>query len=63
MAVRYFGIEKGLTMGGITQDSSTTSKTFEFTVDLADGATREQAILAIEQLKNYIAQNTNWPPA
>ena len=63
MASRYFGIEMGKTFDDVTQGSSTTSKTVEIVVDLADGATREQVLLAIEQLEMYITKNTNWPPA
>jgi hypothetical protein len=62
MAVQYFGIEKGAKFTTVTQDSSTTSKTIELTVDLADGASKEQVIVALQNLKDYILQN-KWPPA
>lgn len=63
MAIRYIGLEKGANMDAITQNSSTTSKTFEFTIDLADAPTREEALLALEQMENYILQNSIWPMA
>lgn len=62
MAVQYFGIEKGAKFTTVTQDSSTTSKTIELAVDLADGASKEQVIVALQNLKDYILQN-KWPPA
>lgn len=62
MASRYFGIEKGEKFTSITEDSSTTGKTIEVVVDLADGASREQVLVGLENLKNYILQS-NWPPA
>ena len=62
MAVRYFGIEKGAKFTTVTQGSSSTGKTVEVTVDLADGASKEQVLVALQNLKDYILQN-KWPPA
>lgn len=62
MATQYYGIEKGLNVDQVTTGSSTTGKTVEVTVDLADGATREQVMIAIEAIKVYIGKNI-WPPA
>jgi hypothetical protein len=62
MAVQYFGIEKGGKFTTVTQDSSSTGKTIEVAVDLADGASKEQVIVALQNLKDYILQN-KWPPA
>ncbi len=62
MAVRYFGIEKGANVDGVTQGSSTTSKDVEVTVDLAAAADKQQVLVAIENLKIYITNNI-WPPA
>ena len=62
MAVRYFGIEKGFGLDGVTEDSSSTGKTFEFTVDLADSGSRQDALLAIKALEAYVLKSI-WPPA
>lgn len=62
MASRYFGIEKGANVDTVTQGSSTTSKTVELVVDLADGADKNQVLQAIEAIKLEIVKNI-WPPA
>lgn len=62
MASRYFGAEKGANVDGVTQGSSTTSKTVEVVVDLADGADKNQVLQALEAIKLYIIANI-WPPA
>jgi hypothetical protein len=62
MALRYFGVEKGANGDTVTQGSSTTSKTVEVVVDLADGADKGQVLVALEYIKNEIIKNI-WPPA
>lgn len=62
MAVQYFGIEKGAKFTTVTQDSSSTGKTIEVAVDLADSATKEQVLVGLQNIKDYILQN-KWPPA
>lgn len=62
MASRYYALDVGLPLTSVVEGSSTQSKTVEVAVDLADSATREQVIVALENIKNYILQDV-WPPA
>jgi hypothetical protein len=58
----YFGIDLGLSLDTIIDDDSTTSKSIELVVELDDDPTREQVIVALQNLRDYILQ-ANWPPA
>lgn len=58
----YFGIELGLALDTVTDDTSTTSKSVEAVVELDDNPTKEQVLLALENIKEYILQSP-WPPA
>jgi len=64
MAKRYIGLNRGNQLdGGITEDSSTTSKSIELVIDLADATlTREDVMLALEALEAYLIKR-NWPLA
>lgn len=58
----YFGIELGLALDTVTDDTSSTSKSVEAVVELDDNPTKEQVLLALENIKEYILQSP-WPPA
>ena len=63
MATRKYSLEVGKTLVDVTQGvGSAATVGVELTLDLAKVKTEEQAILAIEEIKNYIIQS-NWPPA
>lgn len=62
MASRYYALDLGQNMTQVAEGSSTQSKTVEIAIDLADGANRQQVFEAIENIRNYILQDT-WPPA
>jgi hypothetical protein len=62
MASRYYALDIGLPQTDVAKGSSTQSKTVEVAVDLADSATRDQVLVALENIKNYILQDV-WPPA
>lgn len=65
MAARYYGVANG---GGmpteVTEAASTTSAQYEFVIanTTAAGATKEQALKALEAIEYYIINDT-WPPA
>ncbi len=58
----YFGIELGLALDTVTDDTSSTSKSIELVVDLDDNASKEQVVVALQNLRDYILQSA-WPPA
>ena len=64
MAKRYLGLTRGNQLdGSITEDSSTTSKSIELVIDLADTAlTKNDVLIALETLEAYI-QKRSWPLA
>lgn len=62
MASRYYALDLGENMTQVAEGSSTQSKTVEIAIDLADSANRQQVFEAIENIRNYILQDT-WPPA
>jgi len=62
MAKHFFGIDKGNKFTSVTDSTSTTSKDIEVTVELTSDATKEQVIVALQNLRDYILQNS-WPPA
>lgn len=62
MASRFYALDLGENMTQVAEGSSTQSKTVEIAIDLADGANRQQVFEAIENIRNYILQDT-WPPA
>jgi hypothetical protein len=61
MAVQYIGIEKGAQSTTVTTDTSTTGKTVELAVDLADGATRAQVHLALKAIEQFILDTRTTP--
>jgi hypothetical protein len=62
MASRYYALDIGLPQTDVAEGSTTQSKTVEVAVDLADNATREQVLIALKNIENYILQDV-WPPA
>ena len=64
MAKRYLGLTRGNRLdGSITEDSSTTSKSIELVIDLADTAlTKNDVLIALETLEAYIIKRS-WPLA
>jgi hypothetical protein len=62
MASRYYALDIGDNEYEVAEGSSTQSKTVEVAVDLADDATREQVLVALDNIKNYILRDV-WPPA
>ena len=62
MASRYYALDIGDNEYEVSEGATTQSKTVEIAVDLADSATREQVLVAIDNIKNYIIRDI-WPPA
>lgn len=62
MASRYYALEIGDNEYEVAEGASTQSKTVEIAVNLDDSATREQVLVAIDNIKNYILRDV-WPPA
>lgn len=64
MAKQYLGLTRGNRLdGSITEDSSTTSKSIELVIDLADTAlTKNDVLIALETLEAYIIKRS-WPLA
>jgi len=62
MASRYYALEIGDNEYEVAEGATTQSKTVEIAIDLADNATREQVLVAIDNIKNYILRDI-WPPA
>lgn len=62
MASRFYALEIGENQTQVAEGSSTQSKTVEVAVNLDDNATREQVLVCIENIRNYILQDS-WPPA
>lgn len=64
MAKQYIGLNRGNQLdGAITEDSSTTSKSIELVIDLADTAlTKNDVLMALEALEAYLIKR-NWPLA
>ena len=62
MASRYYALEIGDNEYEVAEGASTQSKTVEIAINLDDSATREQVLVAIDNIKNYILRDI-WPPA
>lgn len=62
MASRYYALDIGENEYQVAEGAATQSKTVEVAVDLADNATRDQVLVAIDNIKNYILRDV-WPPA
>jgi hypothetical protein len=63
MATRLYGISRGEAKELITEAAgSATTDNMELTVDLAAGLTREDAVLMLDKLAQYILEG-DWPPA
>lgn len=62
MASRYYALEIGDNEYEVAEGASTQSKTVEIAINLDDSATRDQVLVAIDNIKNYILRDI-WPPA
>lgn len=62
MANRFFGANKGQQKTDIVQSSSTQSKSIELNVDLAAGMDKNEVLIKLKELEEYIIENI-WPPA
>lgn len=62
MASRYYALDIGENEYEVAEGASTQSKTVEIAVDLDDNATRDQVLVCIDNIKNYILRDV-WPPA
>jgi hypothetical protein len=62
MASRYYALDIGDNEYEVSEGATTQSKTVEVAVDLADNATREQVLIALKNIENYILRDI-WPPA
>lgn len=63
MAERFYGLDRGETKNSVTEGASTTATTdVEVRVDLASNITRNEVLIALDDIKNYILEH-NWPPA
>ena len=62
MASRYYALERGEGKEDITNGLSTQTKTFEFAINLDDGATQDEVIDALKKISLEIAEGP-WPPA
>lgn len=67
MAERYYGVDLGQVTESVTEGSSSTATLdVEVRIDLAgisaDGKSRQDVIIALENIKMAIMRDT-WPPA
>lgn len=62
MASHYYALDIGENEYQVVDGSATQSKTVEIAVDLADSATRDQVLVAIDNIKNFILRDI-YPPA
>jgi hypothetical protein len=62
MASRFYALDIGDNEYEVSEGATTQSKTVEVAVDLADNATREQVLIALKNIENYILRDI-WPPA
>lgn len=64
MANRYYGLDRGKQGDGdVTEGSSSTATLdVEVRIDLAASMDKSEVLMALDNLKRYIAQDT-WPPA
>lgn len=63
MATRLYSYDKGVNEYAITDAAgSATTLGMELTIDLAKITTREDALLGLEKVRNYILRGL-WPPA
>lgn len=64
MATRLYGISLGETSQNVAEGvgSAVAADTVEITIDLADGLSKQEVLIAIDEIKNHIVQGI-WPPA
>jgi hypothetical protein len=58
----YFGIDLGLSLDTVTDGAASTTKSVELVVELDDDPTKEQVVVALQNLRDYLLQSP-WPPA
>lgn len=65
MATRRYEINEGEKFSEVTEavGAAVATKTVELTIDLADGMDQDSVLIAIDNLKQFIIQESNWPPA
>lgn len=62
VATRIYGIDLGAAEETVTEGTgSATTKGMELTVDMAKFLDKQSVLIALESLRNYIAED-NWPP-
>lgn len=64
MATRLYGVSLGETPDDVAEGvgSAVSADTVELTVDLADSLTRQEVLLAIDNIRQHILEGI-WPPA
>jgi hypothetical protein len=62
MASRYYGLALGGNAYEVVEGSSSDTTDVEVQVDLANSPTREQVIVALTNIINYMTRD-QWPPA
>jgi hypothetical protein len=56
MASRYIGINLGGSLSGVSDDSSTTSKSIELVIDMVAAPKKQDVMLALEHIEAYLLQ-------
>lgn len=62
MASHFYAVDIGENEYQVVDGTATQTKTVEVVVDLADNATRDQVLVAIDNIKNFILRDI-YPPA
>ena len=59
MAERFYGLDRGETKNDVTEGASSTSTLdVEVRIDLASNVTQSEVVFLIEEIKNFILENT-----
>ncbi len=62
MADNFWGLDRGQYYTDIVEQATTPAKDVELAIDLAKGLTRDEVLIALEQIKIAINKDV-WPPA
>jgi hypothetical protein len=62
MASRFYGIALGANAYEVEEDSSSNTTDIEVAVDLTNSPTREDVVVGLTNIINYIMRD-QWPPA
>lgn len=57
MASKYIGVNIGETLEDVTHGSSTTTSDVEVVVDLTNGLTTSDIVIALDLIKAYLVEN------